>query len=86
MQIGRRIRDYAERWTEKQKIADFRSQRFFQVVQEGLEPSQAEPESEVLPLHHWTMSSFLTLQRYIHFFNPATVLQEIFSKYQSKAI
>jgi len=31
------------------------------------------------------MSSFLTLQRYIHFFNPATVLQEIFSKYQSKS-
>ncbi len=28
----------------------------FLVVQEGLEPSQAEPESEVLPLHHWTMS------------------------------
>ena len=26
------------------------------VVQEGLEPSQAEPESEVLPLHHWTIS------------------------------
>lgn len=24
------------------------------VVQEGFEPSQAEPESEVLPLHHWT--------------------------------
>ena len=28
------------------------------VVQEGLEPSQAEPESEVLPLHHWTNLRF----------------------------
>ena len=33
------------------------------VVQEGLEPSQAEPESEVLPLHHWTMFCGFVLQR-----------------------
>ena len=32
----------------------------FAVVVEGLEPSQAEPESEVLPLHYTTM--VLTLQ------------------------
>ena len=28
--------------------------RFFCVVQEGFEPSLTEPESGVLPLHHWT--------------------------------
>ena len=28
------------------------------VVLEGFEPSQAEPESDVLPLHHKTMSLF----------------------------
>ena len=25
------------------------------VALEGFEPSQAEPESDVLPLHHWTI-------------------------------
>ena len=29
------------------------------VVQPGLEPRLADPESDVLPLHHWTMPCFL---------------------------
>ena len=29
------------------------------VVQPGLEPRLADPESDVLPLHHWTYSLFL---------------------------
>lgn len=32
--------------------------RAFYVVLEGFEPPQAEPESDVLPLHHKTISSF----------------------------
>ena len=35
------------------------------VVLEGFEPSQAEPESDVLPLHHRTFSK--PLQRYYYF-------------------
>lgn len=45
------------------------------VVLEGFEPSQAEPESDVLPLHHRTFSKplqrycfFLILQKNQHFF------------------
>ncbi len=36
------------------------------VVLEGFEPSQAEPESDVLPLHHRTIP-LLRLQRYCFF-------------------
>ncbi len=41
-------------WTIK-KTADWNQSAAFFVVLEGLEPSLAEPESDVLPLHHKTM-------------------------------
>lgn len=39
----------------KKAVSKLSLKQPFFVVQEGLEPSQAEPESEVLPLHHWTI-------------------------------
>lgn len=45
--------------TKQESLASYSLTRLFVVV-EGLEPSQAEPESEVLPLHYTTM--VLTLQ------------------------
>lgn len=41
-------------WTIKKQLTGISQLRFF-VVLEGLEPSLAEPESDVLPLHHKTM-------------------------------
>lgn len=40
---------------DNKKTADWNQSAAFFVVLEGLEPSLAEPESDVLPLHHKTM-------------------------------
>ena len=34
--------------------------KYFFVAPEGLEPSQAEPESDVLPLHHEALRNKIT--------------------------
>ena len=43
---------------------------FHLVVLEGLEPSQAEPESDVLPLHHRTIRKCDA--KVMHFFDVAS--------------
>ena len=42
---------------KKKKISKPEAWKF--VAQIGLEPIQTEPESGVLPLHHWAMSNDL---------------------------
>ena len=52
------------------------------VALEGFEPSQAEPESDVLPLHHkavWLgVVSLLRVQSYDHFFTLPNFFQTFF--------
>ena len=58
------------------------------VVLEGFEPSQAEPESDVLPLHHRTIPNcdckgtafFVTTKKKINFFSIFLIFS-CFSKY-----
>lgn len=52
----------------KVRSSIFFESRTFSVVQEGLEPSQAEPESEVLPLHHWTILFYFAAKMRIYLF------------------
>ncbi len=55
------------------------TQLFF-VALEGFEPSQAEPESDVLPLHHKAGWFCFTVQRYGVFLNLQIFLIKIFIK------
>ena len=48
----------------------FLTGHFLLVVLEGLEPSQAEPESDVLPLHHRTILKCDA--KVMHFFDVAS--------------
>ncbi len=68
------------------KVLNLTIEDFF-VVHPGLEPRLADPESDVLPLHQWTIAFFLSrkiiytsqkrVQKYYYFFN----WQSFFSKY-----
>ena len=44
--------------TQSARYAYQNDTQYIIVVQEGFEPSLTEPESGVLPLHHWTLSQF----------------------------
>ncbi len=58
----------------------------FFVVQEGLEPSQAEPESEVLPLHHWTIFVFDVAKVLLFPENAILLIKKIYSFSQKQLL